>query len=44
VTEDFTRLEPDERERKVYCPGVGLVSEASLDGEESNELVSIEAP
>jgi hypothetical protein len=44
VTEDFTRLEPDERERKVYCPGVGLVSEASLDGEESNELVSIDGP
>ena len=44
VTEDFTRLEPDERERKVYCPGIGLVSEASLDGEESNELVSIDAP
>jgi hypothetical protein len=44
VTEDFTRLEPDERERKVYCPGVGLVSEALLDGEESNELVSIQVP
>lgn len=44
ATEDFTRLEPDERERKVYCPGVGLVREGSLDGEELNELVGIEAP
>ena len=44
ATEDFTRLEPDERERKVYCPGVGLVLEESLDGEERNELVAIDAP
>ena len=44
VTEDFTRLEPDERERKVYCPDVGLVREGSLDGEELNELVGIDAP
>ena len=44
ATEDFTRLEPDERERKVYCPGVGLVSEGSLDGEELNQLVEIDAP
>ena len=44
ATEDFTRLEPDQRERKVYCPGVGLVSEGSLDGEEINQLVEIDAP
>jgi len=44
VTEDFTRLEPDERERKVYCPDVGLVREGSVDGEELNELVGIDVP
>ena len=44
ATEDFTRLEPGERERKVYCPGVGLVSEGSLDGDELNQLVDIDAP
>lgn len=44
TTEDFTRLEPDERERKIYCPGVGLVSEGSLDGDELNQLVDIDAP
>ena len=44
ATEDFTRLEPDQRERKVYCPGVGLVLEESIDGDERNELVAIDAP
>lgn len=43
-TADFTRLEPDQLEHKVYCPGVGLVSEGSADGEESNELVDVETP
>ena len=43
-TADFTRLEPDQLEHKVYCPGVGLVSEGSADGEESNELVGVDAP
>ncbi|HET6617060.1 MAG TPA: hypothetical protein VFH69_04555 [Gemmatimonadota bacterium] len=43
-TADFTRLEPDQLENKVYCPGVGLVSEGSADGEESNELVDVETP
>lgn len=43
-TEDFTRLEPEERERKVYCPGVGLVLEESLDGEERNALVGVDGP
>ncbi|HET9333788.1 MAG TPA: hypothetical protein VFQ21_09420 [Gemmatimonadota bacterium] len=41
-TEDFTRLEPDEREHKYYCPGVGLVLEESED--ERIELVSVDAP
>lgn len=43
-TADFTRLEPDQLEHKVYCPGVGLVSEGSADDEESNELVEVDAP
>ena len=43
-TADFTRLEPDQLEHKVYCPGVGLVSEGSADGEEINELVGVDAP
>ena len=43
-TADFTRLEPDQLEHKIYCPGVGLVSEGSADGEESNELVDVETP
>jgi hypothetical protein len=43
-TEDFTRLEPDQRERKIYCPGIGLVREGSLDGEETHDLVGIDEP
>lgn len=43
-TADFTRLEPDQLEHKVYCPDVGLVSEGSADGEEINELVGVDAP
>ena len=43
-TEDFTRLEPDEREDKFYCPDVGLVLEESDDGEERIELVAIDEP
>jgi hypothetical protein len=43
-TEDFTRLEPDQRERKIYCPGVGLVREGSLNGEETHDLVGIDEP
>ena len=43
-TEDVTRLEPDEIEHKFYCPGVGLVLEESLDGDERIELVDIDAP
>lgn len=44
-TENFTPLEPDLREEKYYCPGVGLVLEVTLSGgKERNELVSITPP
>ena len=44
-TENFTPLEPDAREEKYYCPGVGLVLEVSVTGgKERNELVSITPP
>jgi hypothetical protein len=39
-TENFTPLEPDLREEKYYCPGVGLVLEVDLRGKERNELVN----
>ena len=32
VTEDWTPLEPDSRERKSYAPGVGLVMEEIIQG------------
>ena len=32
VTEDWTPLEPDSRERKSYAPGVGLVMEEIIEG------------
>ena len=32
VTEDWTPLEPDVRERKSYAPGVGLVAEQQIAG------------
>ena len=41
-TENSTPLEPDVREEKYYCPGVGLVLEIDLSGGRArNELVSI---
>lgn len=40
-TENFTPLEPDLREEKYYCPGVGLALEVDLEGKERNELVNI---
>jgi len=44
-TENFTPLEPDFREEKYYCPGVGLVlGVAVTGGKERNELVSITTP
>lgn len=32
VTEDWTPLEPDVRERKSYAPGVGLIAERQIAG------------
>ncbi len=32
MTEDWTPLEPDSRERKSYAPGVGLVMEEIIEG------------
>ncbi len=43
-TEDFTRLEPDAREHKFYCPGIGFVMEEALDGGSQAGLVEIEEP
>lgn len=43
-TEDFTRLEPDAREYKYYCPGVGFVKEEGVSDESYAELVEVEEP
>lgn len=41
ATEDWSPLEPKVRERKAYCPGVGLVEERAVaGGREHMELVS----
>jgi len=44
-TDNFTPLDPDLHEEKVYCLGVGLVLETNASGrKEPNELVSITRP
>lgn len=44
VTKDWTPLEPNVLENKLYVPGVGLVMERSLSGpKEALELVGIES-
>ncbi len=41
-TRDFTALEPDVNENKIYAPGIGLVKEINLtDGDEAN-LIDIQ--
>lgn len=43
ITEDWTPLEPDVRERKSYAPGVGLIAELQIAGGDSAfELVDYE--
>jgi hypothetical protein len=45
VTEDWTPLEPDVRERKSYAPGVGLITEQQIAGGSSAfELVEWSIP
>ena len=45
VTEDWTPLEPDVRERKFYAPGVGLIRERQIAGGTNVfELVEFEGP
>jgi hypothetical protein len=45
VTEDWTPLEPDVRERKSYAPGIGLVAEEQIAGGDSAfELVEYSLP
>ena len=39
-TEEFTPLDPDAVEEKIYAPGVGFIF-ALADGERTEELVSI---
>jgi hypothetical protein len=42
TTEDWSPLEPGVRERKTYCPGVGLVRERTVaGGAERSELTSL---
>jgi hypothetical protein len=43
-TEEYTPLEPDLRERKYFCPGVGLALEVDLATGERVELVEVRAP
>jgi len=41
-TRDFTALEPDVEEHKIYCPGVGVVeARATKGGAETEQLVSV---
>jgi hypothetical protein len=41
-TRNFTTLEPDQKERKVYCRGFGFVVSDSIKGDPKHEeLVSI---
>jgi hypothetical protein len=45
VTEDFTPLEPDLKERKFYAPGVGLVMERIVSGGQGiNRLTEFAPP
>ena len=45
VTEDWTPLEPDVRERKFYAPGIGLIRERQIaGGGDEFQLVEYEAP
>lgn len=45
MTEDWSPLEPKVRERKTYCPGVGLVRETKFRGGFGrSELVSVRNP
>lgn len=41
VIEEWSPLEPDEREHNVYAPGVGLILEINLTTGERRELVQI---
>jgi hypothetical protein len=43
-TRDFTPLEPDVNEYKYYAPGIGLVLEEVVGGDERVELVSLDPP
>jgi hypothetical protein len=40
-TRDFTPLEPDVNEHKLYAPGIGVIREEHVESEERNELVGI---
>ncbi len=45
ITEDFTPIEPDELEQKVYAPGVGVILEVDPEsGETVLELVEFSTP
>ncbi|MFP5371857.1 MAG: hypothetical protein ACLGI3_14075, partial [Actinomycetes bacterium] len=40
VTEDWTPLEPDARERKFYAPDIGLVRELQIEGGNAESLLT----
>ena len=44
VTRDFTPLEPDANERKLYAPGIGLILERDLESGDRVELVEFTPP
>jgi hypothetical protein len=45
TTEDWSPLEPAVRERKTYCPGIGVVREMTVaGGRERSELLSVRRP
>ena len=44
VTLEATRLEPGSYDQKIYAPGIGIVSEKSLTGDETAALISVTGP
>ena len=44
VTEDWTPLEPTQREHKTYAPGVGVVAEGPLEEPTVVQLVEVRRP
>jgi hypothetical protein len=45
VTREFTPVEPDAEEFKVYAPGIGLILEIDAEnGEITTDLIEVTSP